>query len=69
VPGVEQQEDVGTQSNLGVGGPAVVVEEFLALCRGEVDTGHGPAHRTSGTNCHPSIIPVGESPTEKAGLS
>jgi hypothetical protein len=31
VAGVEQQEDVGTQPDLGGGTPAVAVEDYLAL--------------------------------------
>ena len=38
-PGVQQQDDVGPEPDLGVGRPAVVGEEILAFRRGEMDTG------------------------------
>src|SRR5262249_53533696 len=43
VTGLEQQEDVGPEPDLGVGRPAVVGGEVLAFPRGEMDTGHGSA--------------------------
>jgi hypothetical protein len=39
MPGVQQQDDVGTEPDLGVGRPTVVGEEILAFRRGEMDTG------------------------------
>jgi hypothetical protein len=39
VSGVQQQEDMGTQPDLGLGSAAVVVEERLAFGRCEEDTG------------------------------
>jgi hypothetical protein len=45
---------VGTEANLGVGGPAVEVKEFLAVRCAEADTGHGsrpsPGIGAGGTN-------------------
>jgi len=39
MPGVQQQDDVGPEPDLGVGRPAVVGEEILEFRRGEMDTG------------------------------
>jgi hypothetical protein len=47
-PGVEQQENVRPEANLGQGVSAVVVEEFLALCQGEANAGHGQSPSSAG---------------------
>src|SRR5262245_19208892 len=39
--GVQEQEDVGTETNVEASGAAVVVEQCMAFRRGETDTDHG----------------------------
>ena len=58
-PSVQEQQDVGTVPDVGVGGPAVVVEEVLAFRRGEADTGHGSAQPKVRAHRH------GSRPTER----
>ena len=42
--GVQQQEDVGPEPDVGLGRPADEVEEVPVVGRGEAEAGHGMAH-------------------------
>ena len=52
----KQQEDVGTVSDIAVGRPAVVVEQFLAFGRCEVDPVHPYARSSFGDTDYGNLI-------------